>query len=187
MKTSLPRKTSGWSFETRAPRTEPTSFLSSLFGPADPGLQTSLLPGETEEAREKRLRKEDTEVLEYFDELIIGESDYEGVWRDAEEGEIDGLEDESSDEEEGESGQDSEGGLHGGEEDEERLGGEGDEGTTRRILNSIYALEEQEGESSEGDEDDGEEDASQASLTLSEQEEYQELMEAWNSRTVAEE
>ncbi|GAA5967718.1 hypothetical protein JCM3765_000009 [Sporobolomyces pararoseus] len=187
-KTSLPRETSVWSFEPRAPRTEPTSFLSSLFGPADPGLQTSLLPGETEEELEKRLRKEDTEVLEYFDELIIGESDYEGVWRDAKEGEIDGLEESSSDEEEDESDQDYEGGLRGGEEDEERLEGEGDEGTTRRILNSIYALEEQEGESSEGDEDEEEEeDGSQASLTLSEQAEYQELMEAWDSRTVAEE
>jgi len=53
----------------------------------------------------------------------------------------------------------------------------GDEGTTRRILNSIYSLEERGGRSS--DEEDVEEDGSQASLTVSEEAEYRQLLNAW--------
>ena len=119
--------------------------------------------------REKRLRKEDIEILEYFDELIIGESDSEGCWRNAEEGEIDGLESESESESE----------ELGDEEEEEREEAEGEEGTTRRILNSIYSLEEQDGRSSEGEDEETEEDGSQASLTVSEQAEYEALLNAW--------
>ena len=119
--------------------------------------------------REKRLRKEDIEILEYFDELIIGESDSEGCWRNAEEGEIDGLESESESESE----------ELGDEEEEEREEAEGEEGTTRRILNSIYSLEEQEGRSSDEAEEEVEEDGSQASLTVSEQAEYEALLNAW--------
>lgn len=124
--------------------------------------------------REKRLRKEDIEVLEYFDELIIGESDSEGCWRNAEEGEIDGLESESESESESDDPGDEE-----DEEDEEREEAEGEEGTTRRILNSIYSLEEQDGRSSEGEDEETEEDGSQASLTVSEQAEYEALLNAW--------
>lgn len=119
--------------------------------------------------REKRLRKEDIEILEYFDELIIGESDSEGCWRNAEEGEIDGLESESESESE----------ELGDEEEEEREEAEGEEGTTRRILNSIHSLEEQEGRSSDEAEEEVEEDGSQASLTVSEQAEYEALLNAW--------
>jgi len=90
-----------------------------LFGPADPGLETSLRLGETVDQREKRLRKEDIEVLEYFDELIIGESDSEGCWRDAGENEIDGVE--SSDDESDEEGE----GIEEDEEDDERVEAEG--------------------------------------------------------------
>ena len=149
--------------------------------------------------REKRLRKEDIEILEYFDELIIGESDSEGCWRNAEEGEIDGLESESESESESDDPGDEE-----DEEDEEREEAEGEEGTTRRILSSIYSLEEQDGRSSEGEEgttrrilnsiysleeqegrssdeaeEEVEEDGSQASLTVSEQAEYEALLNAW--------
>ncbi|GAA5831373.1 hypothetical protein JCM5353_007144 [Sporobolomyces roseus] len=171
-RTSAPTpSSSNWTFTPRPPRAEPASFLSSLFGPADPGLETSLRLGETVDQREKRLRKEDIEVLEYFDELIIGESDSEGCWRDAGENEIDGVE--SSDDESDEEGE----GIDEDEDDDERVEAEGDEGTTRRILNSLYSLEEQAGRSS--DEEDVEEDGSQASLTVSEEAEYQQLLNAW--------
>jgi hypothetical protein len=139
------------------------------------------LAGETETDRENRLRKEDLEILEYFDELIIGENDFGGVWRDAKAGEIDGLEEEEESSEEKYS---SDSDIEAGEE-EERLEGEGEDGTTRRILNSIYALEEVNPSEGEEESDDDEEDGSQASLTLSEQAEYQELMRAWDDRTVA--
>ncbi|GAA5834177.1 hypothetical protein JCM3766R1_004481 [Sporobolomyces carnicolor] len=165
------RSRSKWSFTPRIPRAEPASFLSSLFGAADPGEEPELLPGETEEARETRLRQEETAVLEYFDELIISESDFEGVWRDAKEGEVDGIVDE-------ESSDDSDEGFGlDDEEDEERFEGAGESGTTRRILNSIaQAGEEDEGEGTSDTE------GSQGSLTLSEQAEYQSLMDAWNER-----
>lgn len=165
------RSRSKWSFTPRIPRAEPASFLSSLFGAADPGEEPELLPGETEEARETRLRQEETAVLEYFDELIISESDFEGVWWDAKEGEVDGIVDE-------ESSDDSDEGFGlDDEEDEERFEGAGESGTTRRILNSIaQAGEEDEGEGTSDTE------GSQGSLTLSEQAEYQSLMDAWNER-----
>jgi hypothetical protein len=120
--------------------------------------------------------------LEYFDELIIGENDFGGVWRDAKEGEIDGLEEEEESSEEKYS---SDSDIEAGEE-EERREGEGEDGTTRRILNSIYALEEVNPSEEEEESYDEEEDGSQASLTLSEQAEYHELMRAWDNRTAAE-
>ncbi|GAA5901313.1 WD40 repeat domain-containing protein [Sporobolomyces salmoneus] len=173
-----------WSFAPRTPRAEPASFLSSLFGPTDSGQPTSLLPGESEEAWENRLRKEETEVLEYFDELISGEMDFEGVWRDAKEGEIDGVNEESSDDDDGGDEEDSED-FSGGEEEEERLEGEGDLGTTRRILNSIYALEEVDPSEDEEQGEDVQDEGSQVSLTMSEQAEYQQLMDASNDSAAA--
>jgi hypothetical protein len=98
--------------------------------------------------REKRLRKEDTEVLEYFDELIIGEMDNEGFWRDAREGEVDGIVESSAGEEESEDSYDEE-----DDEEEERIGSEGQSGTTRRMLNSIYTAGDPDSASADGAEE----------------------------------
>ncbi|GAA5926629.1 hypothetical protein JCM1841_003186 [Sporobolomyces salmonicolor] len=139
---SRPPSTASWRFE---PRAFAASYRHpSLFGPADPGLQTDLVPCETAAERERRLRSEDTEVLEYFDALIdMGECEAEELWARTGRGGS-GSEDEDDDE---------------GEEDEEErelleaARAMGDQGITRRILETIYRLEDEEGtegSSSEG-------------------------------------
>ncbi|GAA5926628.1 WD40 repeat domain-containing protein [Sporobolomyces koalae] len=134
-------------FVARTPRAESAPSPSLLFGLADPALQDCPLEEETTEDRDKRLRKEDLEVLEYFDLLIQSESDPEGIWRDSVEGEDNESDDGAY------SSQDSFGSDDDSDEDndDERLHAAGDTGTVRRILNTLYALE---GASSEEEDDE---------------------------------
>ncbi|GAA5884366.1 hypothetical protein JCM1840_004780 [Sporobolomyces johnsonii] len=67
-----------------------------LFCPPDPGLETALRHGETGPKREHWLRREDTEVLKYFDGLV--ELEEEGLWAGGSEDEED--EEDEKDEEE---------------------------------------------------------------------------------------
>ncbi|GAA6015695.1 hypothetical protein JCM11491_002448 [Sporobolomyces phaffii] len=195
-----PPASSKWQYTARVPRAEPASFLSSLFGPP---LDRDLDPvaGETDLVREERLRAEDTAVLEYFDELIVSEMDDDArFWRTAREGEVDGGGDsdgrgagsgDSSDESFGELRTGNDNDDEEGEDDsddtddEERIEAQGNSGTTRRILNSIYALEGIDSSDEDGSEGGEDEDASQASLTVSEEEEYRSLMQAWDDRAPA--
>ncbi|GAA5902267.1 hypothetical protein JCM5296_003968 [Sporobolomyces johnsonii] len=135
-----------WHFEPRPPVA--ASRYPSLFGPPDPGLDTALRPGETGPERERRLRREDTEVLEYFDALVEGEGrEEEGLWAGS------GCEDEDEEEDD--------------DDDEvqellEAARAMGGQGTTRRILETLYRLEGEEGadasSSSEGGSESSEED-----------------------------
>ncbi|GAA5903266.1 hypothetical protein JCM6882_008122 [Rhodosporidiobolus microsporus] len=75
---ATPPKT--WHFHPRLPRSHLTH--PGLSGPCDPALDPSLLPGETAAQRELRLRKEDVEVLEYFDGLVEMEGE-EALWDEA--------------------------------------------------------------------------------------------------------
>lgn len=117
------------------------------------------------------MRGEDLQMLEHFDGLVEEERE-ETLWdesgmRFARGGES------SSDEEEEEEDEDEDGDevtavwarirrrmrqredrAQDGDEAEERIAAEGDEGTTRRILRSIYALEGAEATSSGEEEED---------------------------------
>ncbi|GAA5862389.1 hypothetical protein JCM8547_007625 [Rhodosporidiobolus lusitaniae] len=151
-----------WRFTPRIPR----SHLShpGLSGPSDPGLDSRLQPGESPAQREQRLRGEDLEVLEYFDGLVEMEGE-ETLW-DEEGRRFGGDDSEEEDDDEGggtDSGEESEETREfmralrrriredegDDDEEEERNLGEGEGGSTRRILRAIYALEEEEGDSSD--------------------------------------
>ncbi|GAA5842010.1 hypothetical protein JCM11251_001988 [Rhodosporidiobolus azoricus] len=100
------RKT--WRFAPRLPRSHLRHPGHS--GPSDPALDPSLQPGETSFDREVRLRKEDLEVLEYFDGLVEMEGE-EALWD--EDGKVRfGGQGDSSDEDEDELGELSEGEMN---------------------------------------------------------------------------
>ncbi|GAA6013449.1 hypothetical protein JCM10207_008850 [Rhodosporidiobolus poonsookiae] len=136
-----------WRFTPRPPR----SHLShpGLLGPADPALDPTAQAGESAAQRERRLRAEDREVLEYFDGLVEMEGE-EALWDETGRGRFGG--DSSEDEEEEEDDEMDE------EEWQELLQGIGNDGTTRRMLTAIYAAEA-EGGSSGQEEDESSDDA----------------------------
>lgn len=134
----------GWRF---IPRTPEAHFIHpGLTGPSDPCHDPTLRPGETHRERELRLRSEDREVLEYFDGLVEAEGEdmlwREGRTRDDDDGSDFGSGDEEFDEE-------SLDRLR------ELMEAGGPLGSTRRVLNQLYALE---GDSEDGSSDDEEEE-----------------------------
>ncbi|BGP51862.1 hypothetical protein JCM10450v2_007822 [Rhodotorula kratochvilovae] len=115
-----------WAFSPRAPAAHASH--PGLSGPADAALDARVVGGESAAARERRLRAEDREVLEYFDGLVEGEGD-EVLWEEEEGVGCGGGA--SEDEESGEEDED---------EEDEAAAGAGARGSTRRILRMLGAL-----------------------------------------------
>lgn len=117
-----------WRFVPREPK--PHFAHPGLDGPSDPADDPEPLPGETPQARELRLRREDPQVLQYFDGLVEAEGE-DMLWNDSDDTDDDDEDDDSDPEQNAAFlGQ-----LR------ELLEGAGPLGSTRRVLNLIDQLD----------------------------------------------
>ncbi|GAA5881610.1 hypothetical protein JCM3774_006493 [Rhodotorula dairenensis] len=136
------RRRQSWHFVPREP--EPHLSHPGLEGPSDPADDPHPLPGETEQARDLRLRSEDLRVLQYFDGLVEAEGD-DVLWAEVTEEEEDEGDDDDDD----------------ADIDEEYLervrefmDSERSLGPTRRVLDLLYTLEGAHGSDSDEDEEE---------------------------------
>lgn len=138
-----------WHF---VPRTPNQHFIHpGMVGPSDPAQDPTLRRGESSAERERRLRKEDREVLQYFDGLVEAEGEAV-LWDQGGDDSSDG----SSDEDEDDDGAEVEFDEDYLERLREIMAAEGPHGTTRRVLNHLYALDNS--DSGDDDDDSGEDD-----------------------------
>lgn len=138
-----------WHF---VPRTPNQHFIHpGMVGPSDPAQDPTLQRGESSAERERRLRKEDREVLQYFDGLVEAEGEAV-LWDQGGDDSSDG----SSDEDEDDDGAEVEFDEDYLERLREIMAAEGPHGTTRRVLNHLYVLDNS--DSGDDDDDSGEDD-----------------------------
>ncbi|GAA5985746.1 hypothetical protein JCM10908_007094 [Rhodotorula pacifica] len=123
----------GWHFVPRQPAAH--FAHPGLSGPSDPSDDDSPRSGESTHARDLRLREEDLTVLQYFDGLVQAEGE-DMLWREDSDSDFQNTDSEEEDEEDAEY-------L---ERLREVMQAEGPLGSTRRVLDLVYALEERDAE-----------------------------------------
>ena len=120
-----------WRFVPREPK--PHFAHPGLDGSSDPADDPEPLPGETPQARELHLRREDPQVLQYFDGLVEAEGE-DMLWNDS-----DDTDDDDDDDDDDDSDQEQNAAFLG--QLRELLEGAGPLGSTRRVLNLIDQLD----------------------------------------------